>query len=104
MLRVVRESQVAFIYWVVDPDFLVIVDSFSPLRPTMTVTNAIEEVLGIIDREVEMPQRVIYRDSLGDWSEVLLDGERRFAGFAEITRVPFIVRQLIRACDGKVAA
>lgn len=66
---------------------LVIIDEFRPEAPSMTVTNAAEDVVpAVLEAALEIVDRidmVIYRDTEGCFDRLVTEG-RAFAGFSPI--------------------
>jgi hypothetical protein len=50
-----------------------------------SVTNDAERVVSVLHREGMLrSQRLLYRDTMGDWDELLHDGKGRFTGFQSV--------------------
>jgi hypothetical protein len=62
--------------------FLVIVDNYCDAQPTLTVTNAVEDVLEAICKELgSLPPYIIYRDSEQEWCRLSATTDGEFLGF-----------------------
>lgn len=62
--------------------FLVIVDQWSEANPSLSVTNAVEDVLRDICNELgSLPPYIIYRDSEGEWGALDATTDGEFLGF-----------------------
>ncbi len=61
---------------------LVIVDEWSEANPSLSVTNAVEDVLASICAELgSLPAYIIYRDSEGEWGRLSAATDGEFLGF-----------------------
>ncbi|MEW5251223.1 DUF6011 domain-containing protein [Microbulbifer sp. 2201CG32-9] len=64
---------------------LCIVDLYDEKNPTVTVTNGAELVLKqIADQIGSLPERIIYRDSEGEWDQLKAKSDGSFKGFAPL--------------------
>lgn len=63
--------------WYVDPDKVFIIDAD---LGRMSVTNDAEAVVKELHQRLP-GRRVIYRDSMKEWGELLTDGQGNFTGF-----------------------
>lgn len=70
-----------------DEHHVVILDLYDDENPTPTVTNAVESVLEdlkwIITKS-DFLNSIVYRDSEGDWDEIVVDEEGKFIRFAPL--------------------
>jgi hypothetical protein len=81
-----------------DKHVVVIIDEYEDAIPTRTVTNDAEAVIADLVRDKWLPEgdRVVYRDTEGQWDELLVkDG--RFAGFAFLGKPGEPVTDMITA-------
>mgnify|MGYP007022329574 CR=1 FL=1 len=66
-------------------DVLCIIDMYSDDNPSLTVTNGVDFVLGeISNKEKNIPDIVIYRDTDGYWDRIKIKNESEFSKFTPI--------------------
>lgn len=66
-------------------DVLCIIDMYSDDNPSLTVTNGVDFVLGeISNKEKNIPDIVIYRDTDGYWDRIKIKNGSEFSKFTPI--------------------
>lgn len=64
---------------------LTIVDRYDAANPSLSLTNGIEEVLKAIQIELGvLPELIIYRDTVGEWDQLLATPDGRFLNFVSL--------------------
>ena len=63
---------------------LCIWDLYDPQSMCLTVTNDAENVLAKIAKAGDMCSKVIYRDSEGEWDELVVDSAMQFLSFRSL--------------------
>lgn len=64
---------------------LCIIDESNEVTPGISVTNSVEQVLGNITDEIgSLPPIVIYKDTAGEWDQLLMHPNGKFKAFAPI--------------------
>ena len=64
---------------------LSIVDEYNKTNASTSVTNSVEQVLGSIANEIGvLPPIVIYKDTAGEWDQLLIHSNGQFKAFAPI--------------------